>query len=840
MRTMRLLPFLASALALAVSAALGASEAEDERLSGMERAAESPRLELYIDTGTAGIAVRDKASGTVWFSNPIDRESDPVANELNRSRLGSQLKVTVYTPRDQMLVFDSLSDAVRKNGFELERTGNGVTVLYEFDNLERGEADIPTAVEKERFETRFLGRMTDEERELFLSRYRYDEERNEYYRFTLPRFLVARFLEVLDRIGYTGRELELDTAAGTEREQAQADDIRSRIPGLRLTSGGGKDQVRFSIPIRYELEDDALTVTIETDRIEYDRSYPIHSIEPLEFFGAGGVSDEGYIFVPDGSGALIRLNNGKTMHQRFSLGVYGSQDVELRREELLRTRDISFPVFGIKTGERAVFAVIEEGDTIATINADVSGRLDSYNRVSAEFRVTEKGKVTLGTGTQARSKMIFQPGIYPGPIRIRYSFLTGEEADYVGMARCYQEYLVRQGALTALPPGVGSAFNLELIGSITDRRTFAGIPFPRTVTLTTFSQALDIVDELSSRGVHELNLRYSGWLSGGVRHLFPASAEVEKLLGGEPGFRSMSRYLAERNVALFPDLSVVNVYGEGGGFSVRRDAVQYLNQSVARVYQYDSATFQRDLERSAGYYLTPGRIPDALDRFTGFSGRLGIANLSFRDLASKLVADHDTGEPYSRRDAVRIVTEALASAKSGFGAVATEGVYAPYLAYTDIVHGLPFSSSRFNITDEDVPFNALVLHGFKRFTGEPLNLADDTRIAFLKAIETGADLSFLWTCESAARFKDTEFDRYYSSGYRTWIDRAVEMYQRANAASGSVVHERIVRHEQIRPGVYLVGYSGGTELLVNYTREPITAAGVTVNARDFAVLGAKR
>ena len=835
MRTMRLLPFLL----LALAAAAGAAETGDVRLSGMERAAESANLELYVDSGTAEIAVRDKATGMVWFSNPVDRELDPVANELNRSRLGSQLKVTVYTPRDQMLVFDSLSDAVRKNGFELERTGNGVTIVYEFDNYERGEADIPLAVEKERFETRFLGRMTDEERELFLSRYRYDEKRNEYYRFGLPRFLIPEFIKILDRIEYTGKELELDTAAGTERTQAQADDIRSRIPGLRLTSGGGKDQVQFKIPIRYELEDNALTVTIETERIEYDRSYPIHSIEPLEFFGAGGVSEEGYIFVPDGSGALIRLNNGKTMHQRFSLGVYGSQDVELRREELLRTRDISFPVFGIKTGDRALFAIIEEGDTIATINADVSGRLDSYNRVSAEFRVTEKGKVTLGTGTQSRSKLIFQPGIYPNPIRIRYMFLTGNEADYVGMARRYQDYLVGQGALTALPPGVGGAFNLELLGAITDRRTFAGIPFPRTVTLTSFSQALNIVDELSSRGVHELNLRYSGWLSGGVRHPFPASARVEKLLGGEQGFASMSRYLAEHNIALFPDVSIVNVYGEGGGFSVRRDAAQYLNQSVARIYQYDPATFQRDLERSAGYYLTPGRIPGVLERFIGFTGRLDIANLSFRDLASKLVADHDNGEPYSRREAVRIVAEALDSAKRGCSAVATEGVYAPYLAYTDIIYSLPFSSSRFNITDDDIPFNALVLHGFKRYTGEPINLADDTRIAFLKAIETGSDLSFLWTYEAAARFKDTEFDRYYSSGYRTWIDRAVEMYRRGIAGPHARARA-IVRHERIRSGVYLVGYSGGTELIVNYTREPIAAAGVTVNARDFAVLGTKR
>ena len=58
--------------------------------------------------------------------------------------------------------------------------------------------------------------------------------------------------------------------------------------------------------------------------------YPISAIQILPFFGAANLDQTGYIFIPDGSGALIDLNNGKEHYQPFSARVYGQTNPFLK------------------------------------------------------------------------------------------------------------------------------------------------------------------------------------------------------------------------------------------------------------------------------------------------------------------------------------------------------------------------------------------------------------------------------------------------------------------------------------------------------------------------------
>ena len=71
--------------------------------------------------------------------------------------------------------------------------------------------------------------------------------------------------------------------------------------------------------------------------VVYDHSkelvtYPLTSISLLRFFGALDEKADGYILVPDGCGALIYLNNGKTSQSLYSEAVYG-RDGALPLEE---------------------------------------------------------------------------------------------------------------------------------------------------------------------------------------------------------------------------------------------------------------------------------------------------------------------------------------------------------------------------------------------------------------------------------------------------------------------------------------------------------------------------
>ena len=89
----------------------------------------------------------------------------------------------------------------------------------------------------------------------------------------------------------------------------------------------------------------------------YDHSkelatYPLTSITLLRYFGAADSQAEGYIFVPDGSGALIYLNNGKTGQTLYSESVYGQDGALPLSERRPFDREVNhLPVFGLKQGE---------------------------------------------------------------------------------------------------------------------------------------------------------------------------------------------------------------------------------------------------------------------------------------------------------------------------------------------------------------------------------------------------------------------------------------------------------------------------------------------------------
>ena len=120
------------------------------------------------------------------------------------------------------------------------------------------------------------------------------------------------------------------------------------------------------------------------DRIEYPQDYPVHMVTLLRFFGAGGADEEGALFVPDGSGALIHFNNGKTKYPSYQQYVFG-RDLTMERTNWSRDQTIRLPVFGVMKKDAAFIGIIEEGASAAVMNADVSGRLNNYNYVYPSF-----------------------------------------------------------------------------------------------------------------------------------------------------------------------------------------------------------------------------------------------------------------------------------------------------------------------------------------------------------------------------------------------------------------------------------------------------------------------
>ncbi len=102
----------------------------------------------------------------------------------------------------------------------------------------------------------------------------------------------------------------------------------------------------FHVALEYLLTDDGFTVTMPADSLVYDESkYVVNYIDLLPYMGAGRVAEGGYVFYPDGSGAIIDFDDFINTNAILSAAVFGNDhafyNVTGKHQE-----SISIPVYG--------------------------------------------------------------------------------------------------------------------------------------------------------------------------------------------------------------------------------------------------------------------------------------------------------------------------------------------------------------------------------------------------------------------------------------------------------------------------------------------------------------
>lgn len=791
-------------------------------INEMELVAENEYLELYFDHKNAEFAVKEKRNGHIWYSNPAGRADDPIANPENKSLMSAQLAVQFFNNKGQSAQFDTYKDSVTRDQFTFERIENGFEVVYEIGKESQNIDQIPQKISKERFESLILDKLSEEERNDIKKRFKYIEEEELYERRdnAFSKLTLERTLDYFEKAGYT----EEDVAYDNEEHGAELDEEAT--------------DPSFIIPMRVEIENDDLVVSIDGEKIEYEELFPIYELKVLPFFGAAGTDQEGYMLVPDGSGALIELNNGKGRYDQFSQRIYGRDEVDPITQSSRRTvsEAIRMPVFGMKQDNHAFFAVIEEGDALGVINAEVSGNIHSYNSISSSFIIKQSQEITLYGGDQSNTVYAIQKGEFNDKIKIRYSFLENEEANYTGMAKHYRQYLVDKYNLEPLNQK-SMPFYLELTGAIIKRKSLLGVPYRALHPLTTFEQGEEIVNELLGANIDNIKVRYTGWFNRGVNHKIPTSIKVDRVLGGEKGLEQFNEFLVSNNLELYPDAAFSIVYRNSFGFSPTRHASRFISREVAERTPINPATFRRNSERSPYYLLSPNHLARSIEGFIGDYKKLNIDHLSLRDLGEKINADYRESKVISREQSKLIFEEQLSYIHDNVSNLMGNGGNAILFPYAKDIINAPTTSSYFNITDKTIPFYQIVLHGYINYAGEPINLSVDQNIKhhILKSLETGSNIYFSWFYEDGSAIKDTEYDHLFSANYKLWLDDAIEMYEEVNDILKEVQGKSITSHKELSRGVFETVYGDNLTIIVNYNDTDVNINGITIEAESYTI-----
>lgn len=794
-------------------------------IPGMQLAADESELSLYFNPETTEIAVKDKSHGQIWYSNPAGREQDTLASGFEKELLSSQLNVLFRDSIGTLESYTNFAQSISSKQFTAESIKNGLRIVYTIGDTSIGIDALPKFISKTRMEEKVQANLDASSAKYVGQRY-YPKDGDP---------------EVLERIdAQVSKPLVLSKmTAAFNKSGYSAEDLAFDNEENGVEGGSGASKPNFIIPLEYRLDAGSLVVTVPMNQVKESGEYQIRSLELLNMFGAAGQQSDGYMFVPDGSGSLIYLNNGKVKEEQYVQRVYGPDpnDNSYRRGQV--SESARMPVFGLKTADAAWFAVIEKGDAIASIAADISGKKNSYNFIHSSYTLRGEDELELYTGSTIQEIQLLNEEIYKGDIEVRYSFLGKDKANYSGMAELYRNKLAAERVLQPLESGQDVPLYLDMLGAVDKQKSFLGIPYRSEIAMTTFGQAAQIAEQLKQDGVDRLLMRYAGWSAKGVNHASPDKLKTESVLGSKKELLELSEKLEQSGGMLFPDVAFQRIYHDDGGFAPSSDASRFVTREEAELYPYNRALNRMDMTLGSYYLLSPAKLPYYVDTFMSKYTAYGLNGVSLRDLGSVLSSDFRVSRVIQRETAKQIVAEQLGKLDQSIGQTMVAGGNAYAWPYSDHLINVPTASSGFVLTDEEIPFYEMVVHGYISYTGTPVNLNDeqDLKVQLLRSIELGAAPHFSWSYEPSSKLKYTHFDDMYATHYQDWYDQAVSLYKEVNRVLSPVQNAQIVNHIRHQEGVVEVQYSNGISIYVNYTDMPVSVHGFTVGAGQYGIEG---
>ncbi len=576
--------------------------------------------------------------------------------------------------------------------------------------------------------------------------------------------------------------------------------------------------------------------------------------------GSAFENNSGYNFFPDGSGSLFDFNKITDIGVEATImgKVYGQDyayhTVSGKYQEIIR-----YPVFGtVKTEDEGLLewqralddkkaeltaagvedvtdemaaaeldeslylgkektsgfvAIVEEGDALmelSTYHAVLRSEYNSmkmtvYPRPQDTYNVADA--ISVG---QNDTWTVVSSRKYTGNYKVRYIMLTDStegagyyDCSYTGMAKAYREYLESKNILTRLSENdveKDIPLYIETFGALMTTERFLSIPVNVMTPLTTYADVKTMYDELSGKGIGNINFILTGYTDGGMTGAqVPYKLKWEK--AAEEGGMDFEDLLADaktKGYGIYPNFDFAYAQSNGlfDGLTLGDHAVKTIDDRYTTKREY-SATKQTYVS----YFdiaISPAYFSHFYNKLTEKYLEYAPMGIAVSTLGSALNSDFDEDDPYNREDSKGFTVKALKYFDEAFkdGKVLTSGGNAYTWQYVDYITDVALDSSRYSYASASVPFLGMVLHGYREITGTPINMEGNIEYAVLKAIESGASLKFILSYRNTNNLKNYEdLSEYYSVRYDIWVDDIQEIYNELNSVLAGVQTSTITDHK---------------------------------------------
>ena len=597
-------------------------------------------------------------------------------------------------------------------------------------------------------------------------------------------------------------EKRTESPAPVYSTKARSIKFKKENGGLKATYKYGSQGVTPTV--HYELQDDCLYVYCDTDEIEEKNTSNVDGkvltkLQLCPAFGAvpgvdeNGNATEGYIIVPDGSGAVIQYNNGKGNYQEYSQLVYGRDYTAVPLTAPRVTEQAYLPVMASVNGNRGFVAIVTDGDTNVYAKAKVSLQDNQvYNNIYYEFETRSQDSFFMSGDNSNKITVFEKNGIKTPRFGIKYyPMAKNEDINYADCAEVYRNYLIKEKGLEQRTEADTNSFYVDFYGGVMKQTSILGLPFDLKTEITGFDQAGEIISKLQDLGVDDTIVKYNDWTNNSIKKKVSTKAKPSGTLGGNSDFK---KFMDTSGIEVFPSMNNVTMESGSWGFSTFNNTAIRISNAYSRQSEYSPA-YGVAMSGVSPALVAPNTYTRIFEQMIDSYKDKGLSTISFGEMSTKLVSDFSKKNQSSRYDTANTIMDGFKKADEDVGDVLCEGANAYVLPYASQVTNVPVYSSGFNVTDFDIPFYQMVLHGYIPYSTKGVNASSNSSETYMLALAAGSGIHYDFTYEESSTLKDTDYDKLYYTNYEGWIDMAAEQYKIADELLESVSDMTITKYE---------------------------------------------
>ena len=542
------------------------------------------------------------------------------------------------------------------------------------------------------------------------------------------------------------------------------------------------------------------------------------------FFGATKGKENGYIVIPDGSGATVKLDEVPKYATGYVAPVYGKDlgyenSLVLGDVSVKPLENISLPIYGIihDEGEEGVLVIAENGASYATYNyvsknitTDYYQSYFSYNYRTAysqfQSRVDEEQHV-LGFQKEPNKFDLVQ----------RYVFLNEDMANYVGVAKGYRTYLTKKYGFSKQEKITKSQIPLKI--DFINNEIQMGILSEENVEATTYEQAKDIVQSLIESGKSNLDISFKTFVKKQRAYRF----DVFSKLGGDKKLNEALEYFEENNInfSYYMNYAMTN-WGK----------TKYTASKMSRQY----LDFKNDELDILNYLNDPKYFMSFAKSDYKKLSKYGINSISFDGFAGSLFTHYDKGVIGYSNQSMEYIKDVMNYLHDNNIKTNFYGADSYLYPYMDNCYKTPINSSNLMFIDKTIPLIPLVISGNVDMYSPYMNFSSNDEEVILKLIEYGIYPSFLLTGEPTYSIKYSDSSNVYVSEDKYLRKRIDNYYEEINEALKEVMGSELINHTYINDNVVMTEYANHKKIIINYNEYEYDYKNITIKGKGFVVL----